>query len=383
MTMTAKSAFLLSITMVTVAACGPSSSLEVSVRSVNQNLRLGNQVKAVPAPAPSLVPGINLMPGSPAFIGPPIPIGGFASGGEANVLPSWLPPAPLPCPEPTAGAVPAEPIGSHADQPPSAGTYRFRDTGSYVVGALSGAWPESFTRTVSQPYTTSTSGTAGQGSLGSGSQPNTSASQYFDVVERSISGKGELIQTTTTFGLVPGRPPAGSTGSVPPPSPSMAYGEIDVFRVTTEYMSGGRNGQKDDFTPSPAIQLVSFPIHEGDTFAGSGTDPLTQTRMQIVGTVKSGSGEGQVDVNACGSLVASWKVDVDPTQSYIAGPVGTSCYSIGGYFDIAPQYGGMIVEMQRALTGGISSNTVNCDTSSATYVSNDTATIDSMIPSTP
>jgi hypothetical protein len=62
------------------------------------------------------------------------------------------------------------------------------------------------------------------------------------------------------------------------------------------------------FSPIPAVLVLPLPVVPGEQFQSAGVDPTTLTVMQIAGTVTK-----RQQVDACGSMVDGWQVDMTRT----------------------------------------------------------------------
>jgi hypothetical protein len=152
---------------------------------------------------------------------------------------------------------------------------------------------------------------------------------------------------TTTFRVVPTSP--GQTET------TRTDAGRGVFIVSIVFEGKDSEGRtiRAAFNPTPAVQLIAFPVKDGAGVGGttptqtgsrsidssSGTDPGSGAQLTITGKVK-----GKKQVDACGERVDSWFTDAEQRFTYTDDRTGQTETLESNYdFGIATQYGGMLV----------------------------------------
>lgn len=314
-------ALLVALSVLTLAGCaGPARPLSVGVQSVYSNVILGNQDQPPPPPPAAAV---NLNPGFPLPIQPPLPTQSPLSIQPPLPMPSYQPPVSTPTtlgsftPPPSSLALAAPtpstttrppvraappPVCPPTDPnlpvsrpptlvvgaPPVNGTYPFRVIGTYT---LTGAHP----RTTTYPeFTTRVVKRL----------PDDASGNYWNYSEtQSEAGSGQLVTTyfsiehTQTFVTA-----HNGVGPVP------ENGDVSGIYLTGIDLKRA-DGSTDSFRPEPALELLETPAAAGEGGSESGTDPLSQTTMSL-----NWFNEGMIPVAACGKVVGAWEVKITNGQ---------------------------------------------------------------------
>jgi hypothetical protein len=155
-------------------------------------------------------------------------------------------------------------------------------------------------------------------------------SYSYDVVETY-----NKLKTTTTFHVLPNASGSAVLPGAPPASQANNAG-IYIHQIQTTRLDG--QGGTDNFAPTPEVLMMQFPADNNVTFQGSGTDGANTTAM----TVDSGTDQKRVRVDACGTVLDSWQVEVvGRILNARGGPNSVRNFDIT--FDAATQYGGFNV----------------------------------------
>jgi hypothetical protein len=295
------------LSLLAVTACGPTLPLNTGLTTRGLNVFFG----APASPAP-FVPNGNPLPNFPAplEIAPGFPLPAISTPVAcASASPTTYP----------ALAADATP----RSLPPAAGIYPFRFTGSETETGRSRPLPTIGFRQVI-PGKVSTDPAGNQ--------------SYTFQVNQLYGG-----QSTSMSFLVepqgPGSVVVGALAQVQSPAAGL-------------YLTGMTDDSGNHFTPATPIQLMPFPASAGLTYPsagweeGSGTDPATATTMSI----QSGTIVGRERVDACGTVLDSWRVevkgDIDSATGHGCPAGSTSCGQQKSFtldFDDATQYGGLII----------------------------------------
>lgn len=305
----------------TTACGGPDSGYRVGLREYPQDVVLG--ATATPAPTvPPRAPGANVTgPGSPGLIGPPLPV--FPGAPAPTVRPSPVPtPPPPPCPSARKDARPSEPAQSEVTSAPAPGTYPYRQSGSYTYGSITTELPSAVERRVQNVKNPSDP-------VG-GTMPKAT----WDVVEESRGTDGRAVATTTT-------------------SYQLTADTIDITRITTRYA----DGSAEDFMPEPPVRVFMTPaaLYRGTTWEVQSVDPVNGVQMRFFARIS----QDKPVIDVCGTLVEAWRVEVLSPRTTPKGEQGTvrrfteSSYDIEGSWDIAPQYGGLVVANRSVTRNGM------------------------------
>jgi hypothetical protein len=297
---------VLGLLLLVTACAGPQRPLDIGFKEVPSDVILGAHGSPTPTPAsaPPVSTGGVVAPPPPAVVALPPP--------TFDVAPE--PPAPS---TPTAACGTADPLQaprreapSSVSAPPAKASYVFRDVGTYTTSgadARKGTFPLTSVRTI--------------GNVARSSSTNFT----FDVAE--LLGN---VTTTTTYDLV-------GVSLLPAARPPGMY----LKQVRS--VSGSSTST---FTPSPELQLASFPLVRGASVSSSGVDPESATTMQFTSTVT-----GKTRVDACGTPLDSWVLDL--TAGKLLSPSVNLEFS--ATYDVGTQYGGLFLR-ERSTFRGTDSN---------------------------
>jgi hypothetical protein len=290
------------------SACGPRDTVDVGVKQAGVDILYGDQRdKTRPPPRPAQA---ELVPGFPALVSPPA--GVFAPSGSPPPPPPPSPP--VACPSASPFAVPEKPVTPYVLVAPAPGSYRFRQSGEAVVGATRVALPAQTVRRVEN--------------IVHDSPPAGSAGNFSYDMTETVGG----ITTTTTFRI-------DNDGTSP--------GVKLARRVVVD------NGRTFVFDPTPDVLLMTVPTSGEAAAAHSvGVDPLTATTMSLDHRTVE-----RVLVDACGTPLQAWRVEITNGQTMSAA-TGQDV-AIKGVFDIAPQYGALILSESITLSGTDGSQAVS------------------------
>ncbi len=307
-----------------ICGCGPSLPLDADVKSVGYDVFFGPPTALAPpapsvsAPAPSLIPVyLPAPPGQPAAQ----PQISFAPAQPAVACPT-APPLAYP-------AVPASLTGPSA--PPKPATYTYRLAGAVTLdkGKSDQAvdyYPGSETRQVTAVGT-----------------PDSSGAFAFSVVRKT----GDAT-TTTAYHVYPHGP------ANPPANPA---GQPGAGMYLTAFSSGSTV-----FDPQGAgVEIQAYPAVATNPYQAQGDDPVHQTSMTsnppavVLPGLPAGVGlptsppsqnavpsgfiaRGSHAVNACGTVIDSVENELIGTYT-----IGSDSFSFDYTFDVATQFGGIIV----------------------------------------
>ncbi|HEV7679634.1 MAG TPA: hypothetical protein VGQ42_13800 [Candidatus Dormibacteraeota bacterium] len=298
--------------LLTLSACGPSAPFEVAVRSYAGDVAYGAQSAPAPAPAQAPLP-VELPPGAPPLIyGAPAP----------PPQPTATPPRPsgtaLPdCPTAPAGAaanLPAEPF---ATTPPSPGSYAWRQAGTFRQGTgTAQAFLPKLAHTV-----------------GNVSAPDATGSYSFDVTTSS-GGLNGLQRVTTSYQVVPPSPAGSNVLGVPATQAAGIY-------VTAMVMADSSSPNTRLARFAPPLLILQFPASEQPAWSTKGTDSGSGDTLQLSAAVT-----GHARVDACGTVIDAWEVHATGS---LTGPDQT--LSLDLTYDVATQYGGLIVREKDSIGG--------------------------------
>lgn len=308
-----RSAALVLVAVLASACGGPQEPLEVGVREVASDIVLGRQGSEPvdrpvaspipPAPVAVNIPTPVLVPAPPRFEPTPTP---------SPFTPLERCPATDPLSVPRFGATQNEGVAPVEEQ------FTFRNEGEFTVtgaNANEGVFEEESPRGVSQVVV----------------DPDTQDVTY-DVVA-NLGGTATL----SSYLLRNTRPVDDGLGLGDQAGLDQQRG-LYLTRVVTRL--------PDDriltFSPATPLRLLRFPAVAGDTFDEVATDPVSGTTMQYTATVV-----GKVRVPACGEFVEA--IQVALTDGRVDGP--DSNVEFAATYDIAPQYGGLIVRDRVAVSG--------------------------------
>lgn len=298
-------------TALAATACGTAPRPTLGMKEQAANVVYGDNAAPPPPPEP---PAANPVPGFPGFIAPPAPRVAEAppapgGSGPASAPTSTIPPlptlAPPPCPEDDPLDVPKDEAKVSVPGPPRTATLPYRQSGSTTVG------------------TTTT--------------PATPTALH------KVDGQTVLGPTTFRFNvaITSGTATTVTTYQV---DQRGAEDAVSIVQVRTRDGVG-----TDAFTPSAPITILPLPPVRGRTFRSTGSDPLHQTAMTIYGKVL-----GKTRVNACGTPLDAWLVEVgpDPQSGQPSRIVErTRSTTIKGTYAVATQFGALVVARDLVLEG--------------------------------
>lgn len=284
-----------------LCACGPTLPIKAGLAPAGANVFFGQPYAPSPLPVPA---GANPLPEFPAPLEPAL----------ASLPPSGSRPA-CPAASPLAGPLQSAPVVPSGG--PAPGDYVYRVSGSQTLNGKRVPLPAAETRTVKKVAKITDTATG-------------SVHWQFAVAE----GLGDMT-TTMVYDLEPGGPAPG----------------LYLLQITD---SAG-----DSFTPSAGIQLMPFPAAAGISYPsanwaqGSGVDPIHDEAMSI----QSGAVLGEARVDACGTVLDSWQVEIKGTIGDAHGttcPTGGSCGQQRSFdltFDDGTLYGGLVLADHLVETG--------------------------------
>lgn len=288
-----RAATLALVLVIGSAACGgPDVPRKAGVREYSTDIVYGRQSKP-PQPAP--IVGANPDPAFPGFLAPPPP------APRTPVAPPTV--TPPECRDADPVAFPADVATPGIAKPPAAGRYTFRQQGSISVeGRDPITLPPEQSRIVDAVESDADTGTL-----------------TYDVVTEAFG------ETTTTSYAV-----RQTTGD-----PS-----LDGLFLT-QVVTKRPDGTVDQFAPLGGVRLIALPAGPETTWQDVGTDPLTATSMVVDGRVVE---KGLV--NACGTVLDSWTVEV---TGRILGP--SKAIEIDATYEVGTQFGGLVLAERVHLTG--------------------------------
>lgn len=269
--------------------CGPNERADLGMRTVDQQIVFGSQGRPTTPPPPVTVPPpvfVNPGPTFPTIVQPPPPV----------QIPTRLPqPAPA-CPTANPLSVPELPVTSRVETLPAPGSYAFRNELAQTVAG-------SVVRSNFVSHRT-------VGSVHRVTQADGSTVGLFDVTD---SSSGDPV--TTSYKVVHDT------------SPLEQQAGVLVTRVTRTH----KDGSTDVFSPVPALVFAPFPLQPQTTWDSLGSDPLSQSSIELQGTV-----DKTVTVDACGALLQAWRLTM---TGRIATPDAASDFT--ATVDLVSQYGGL------------------------------------------
>ncbi|MGH2760101.1 MAG: hypothetical protein ACRDKJ_11145 [Actinomycetota bacterium] len=292
----------------------------MGVRSINTDIGLGVEV-ALGAPANIVVQtATRRQPEQriPEFTLRPI------------VQPTSLPRRP--CPAAGPFDFPDIETGTDVQGRPAEGSYEWKVEGTEVGSAGVAEIDEFETRAISEVADD-----------GSGPGAFTYKQRQTFLIDDRGTSSGSL---TTTFRVTPVSP--GQTDVTRTDAGRGLFIQSIVFEGKDQE---GRT-LRSEFNPTPAVQLIAFPVQDGDGVAGatptqagstpietsSGVDAASGAELRITGKV---SGKKQVD--ACGERVDSWFVDAAYRFTFTDSRTGQTQTLESNYdYGVAPQYGAQL-----------------------------------------
>jgi hypothetical protein len=314
---------LLLCTAVLLTACGGSDQHSVVVRRIAADLAFGTPPPQTAAPVrPASAPSVSAALPAPDLTSvlPPAAVG--------PIIRHLPPAAGLLCPTAAADAYPAEAATADINVEPVPGVYFFRWSGAQQL-SIAG-----FSSKVPVPPVTRRT----LHGVAAASDPTDSQSYTFEV--------DDPLNSTVARYLV--RPFAGSiTNPVPQPQPPDVprQGLSVAAGVYLTHLAFKLDGATFTFDSPLGVQLLQLPVGNGAQWTSSVADTSDNSSITLNGVV---AGHDRVD--ACGTVVDSWRVTGTLALSAPSAPI-TISDSVG--FDIATQYGGLVVEEDHSYSSGV------------------------------
>lgn len=309
----AGTALVVAVGLLAGACNGPREPIDVGVREVASDIVLGSQ--ATPRPAG---PVASPIPPTPVALNIPTPV---RLPAPPRFAPAPGPTTPRPvrgsCPAADPLQVPRHPADEGAGTAPVAESFEVRNDGTFTVSgpnANEGRFEESSVRHVHDVVV------------------DDAGDVTYDV-STTLAGTG----TVTSYLLRNSRSFDDGLG----------VGDqagLDQQRglYLTQVLSKMPDDRLSSFRPATPLRLLRFPAFAGDTFESAGTDPVTGTTMRWTVTV-----EGHVRVDLCGELVDAIRVHL--SNGRVDGPEAN--VEFAATYDIATQYGGLILRDQVTASG--------------------------------
>ena len=348
-------AAVLSVSVPVLAGCGINSGrgFQVGVKQVGVNLSFANG---------SLVTTriVHL---------PPVPVASYGaflaqvtqlSNVQAvNGITGFPPPTALAgCPKAPTGARPDQAVKVVVTRPPATGVYREHNTGKFTLVedglTFSGPYPPQGEFSIQNESTKSAADSVN----------GTVTDFYFDLVVTGVDGS----VTTTTYraqiqegGVVNKAQLEASTGPG-------TTGELDLVKQVVQNSQGTST-----FAPSSPVEIVAFNRGVGASWNSAGVDSSSGTVMTVSGSITA------IDwVDVCGRIVEAYRV---VSNEKVSNPNANAAFTSStnqsdpNVYDIAPQFGGLIVRAH------IDTTTTYTANKSATVVTLDyTSVLDSVTP---
>jgi hypothetical protein len=295
---------------VATSSCGPDKSYQVGVQGVPGDVLLGQ--RRSPSALPPIVPGANPQTSSPGFLVPPAVVGPPVTPGPTlSASPSASPPAPA-CPKADPLAAAKVPVSNEASAAPKPGVYHYRQSGFVKIGA----------NTMTLPATTDIRIVPAEQPRAAGQTPDPRDNGiYWNMIERAPGPGGQAGESlTTTFRLERGK-------------------DIRISAIRNDHA----DGTVDAFTPANEnVGFLNFPANDRAPFSGQAVDAVHQVSYHYAGAVAADIAR----IDACGTPIDAWRVNV-PGQATAAEvdylTHNQSDYTIEGHYEVATQYGGLIV----------------------------------------
>ncbi|HXA29219.1 MAG TPA: hypothetical protein VN193_10790 [Candidatus Angelobacter sp.] len=304
-----------------LTACGPAAPFRLAVHAVPGDVEYGAQTQQQAQPGVAAgPPAAPLPPGAPPLIyGAPSPAPPVTFAPTPAATPASL------CPTAPVDAVAAIAADPSASTPPAAATYPWREHGSYQLGgAAARQFPPTLTHTVANV-----------------SAPDATTGSYTFDVGTTAGGLTGLQQVTSSYQVIP--PPQGTT-DVQGVNTSKAAGlYLTAMVVRDANLPSARVARF-----APPILLMQFPGTDLPSWTTTGTDSASGTTIELSAAVTR-----RVSVDACGTVVDAWEVSASGT---LVGPDQNLTLNHLTY-DVATQYGGLIVAESDDVSGTETSGT--------------------------
>ncbi|MGI8792954.1 MAG: hypothetical protein ACR2H3_07245 [Acidimicrobiales bacterium] len=284
------------------SGCATTPTVPIGMKEYPADIVYGDQ--STPAPPPP-VPAADPRPAFPGFIAPPAPRPPSPTSPPTTRQPTTTLPV-VRCPADNPLDVPKREASPSVGSTPSVGRYPFRQTGHSKV----------------------------DGTVVATLAPETEhqVDAIRDVALESFRFDVGVLQgdatTTTTYEV----------------NRRGVENGLHIAQIRTSDPLG-----TSAFTPSAPVKLLPFPAVIGARWRSAGTDPLHQVTLSINGLVR-----GKTRVNACGTPLDAWLVEVgrDPQTdqpSRIVGP--QKSIELTGTYAVATQFGGMIIAENITMRG--------------------------------
>jgi hypothetical protein len=322
------SALLLAATCM-VAGCGPVSSRQkVSIDTIQSSILFGLPSPRPATPVSSVPPSASSQPAltAPAITPLDLPPEALFNFPSLPALPSG------PCRSASVTAAPEKPATDTIDGLPSAGTYKWKQSGSVKVGQK--AYPLTGLQT---RYTRGVTQVSNSLNPKDG-QPNR-VFTYETVEPYKPDGTRLVIDwqvktdAVQQAGTVSEQGIDVISGAVGDPEAGLAIKEMDLYDAGGKLLT--------QFAPATGLVMVLLPLTPKQTWTSESVDAKHQTTMVLNG----GIGSSRLAIDACGDLVAGWPV---VAQISITGVSNGQQYkeSETEAYLFAPQYGATLVYRQ-------------------------------------
>ena len=262
------------------------------------------------------------------------------------------------CPTAPKGERPDQSVKVVVTQPPAPGLYREHNTGKFTLVedglTFSGPYPPQGEYSIQNETQKSTTDSVN----------GTVTDFYFDLVEDGVDGS---ITTTTYRDQIQEGGVANKAQLEASTGPGTT-GELDLVKQVVQNSQGTST-----FAPSSPVEIVGFNRGVGASWNSVGVDPNTDTVMTVSGNI---TGIDEVDV--CGHIIEAYRV---VSNEKVSNPNANAAFTSStnqsdpNVYDIAPQFGGVIVREH------IDTTTTYTANKSATIVTlNYTSVLDSVKP---
>lgn len=327
-----------------LAGCASAGKPGVAVSSLQSDVSFGTVASSAATPtvpvakqAPQL-PGVMAAAGNPAFQfdagskGSLTPITGGTSAGQQA------------CPDPIIGTSVAKAASEVAQGTPAPGYYLYKVQTGKIVASLPVAFHTSLINVKVLPASKITT-TPNPGAA----YPQTKFT-YQEV--QPEPGGGQL---TFTFDVVnypitqQDEPPpaAGTVGG----TQNFTVGGDDGVSIVSEVRTDAKGATVWSFNPTTPVTLIPLPVVSGTTFTSTGTDPSTGQSLSLKATV------AKTDrLVGCGVFIQGWQVQATQVGRAPAPDGSVSTVNGDAVYDVATQYGGLVIAT-RFTPGGSTSFT--------------------------
>ncbi|HZU74865.1 MAG TPA: hypothetical protein VE990_19055 [Acidimicrobiales bacterium] len=270
------------------------------------------------------------------------------------------------CPKAPPDARPPEDVKVLVTDPPASGVYTTHNKGRFSLTeggiTISGNFPPVGQFTINNVHRGQSSDTVTPIQGESVGVNGDTRSISYDVVTLGIDGS----QTTTTYQANVTSNSASNRANQEAGTGPGTTGSLELVKQVVENSNGTST-----FQPQPPITIVSFQKGPGTSWNSAGTDQKTGTTMVVQGSISKVE-----NVDLCGKVYAAYRVisneKVSNPQTGLSSTTSTSDPNV---YDIAPQYGGLLLSQH------IDTTTSYTQKNSAVVVGlNYTATLNSETP---